>query len=166
MYFLYTKQQQTLRHESGPDIDLNLAVASCKVTCYCCCMLDIKHKDFSAYLVCGEYVEEVKQFLLRFYPELHTPYTYRDWISFTVPDTNFRFNLMHDKGEPLTQHMTLEMSVHSLDDLQTLAKEFDCEIRDFPCNETDYKYHYHYIEIPGPHDICKMEISYSEPKMT
>jgi hypothetical protein len=71
---------------------------------------------------------------------------------------------MQGEDQPLTQNMTFEIGVKSLTDLEAYAKTFDCKIDDFLCDETEYVYRYYYIEIPGPGNICKVEISYCHPE--
>jgi len=67
---------------------------------------------------------------------------------------------MKGKDQIMTQNMTFEISCKSLKELEKFAKKFNCKIDSFIATETNHKYRYHYIEIFGPKNICKIEINY------
>lgn len=117
---------------------------------------------FSFYLVCHEHIEEVYDFLIQFFPEMKGVYNYEHWITFDVPEANFHFDIMDGSNQELSKNVTFQMDAGSLEDLEILGKRYGCTIKDFLCDETDQKYRYYYIEVLGPHSICKMEISYCD----
>lgn len=123
---------------------------------------DNKMTSYSCYLVCKENIDEVKEFLKQFFEEIKNKYNYEEWISFKFPDSNFQINLMYGHEEDLTQNMNFEISVDSLKELEKYSKKYKREIKNFLCNEAEQNYKFYYIEIPGPKDICSVDISYCE----
>jgi hypothetical protein len=117
---------------------------------------------YSSYLVCKEHLKDVKKFLNQFFEELKGKYNYEGWVTFKIPETGFIVNLMNGCEQKLTQNMTFEISVSSIWELKKYAKRYDCKIDSFLCTETKQKYNYHYIEILGPEEICKVEINFVE----
>jgi len=120
----------------------------------------------SSYLVCKEHIQEVKKFLSQFFQEEKTPFSYESWITFTVPDTNFRVNLMEGNDQDVTQNMTFEITCNTLEQLKELSKKYNTKIEDFIATETENPYRYYYIEIPGPKNICKIEINFIEENVS
>ena len=118
--------------------------------------------QYGSYLVCKEYIKEVKEFLSMFFEEKKGRYNHDGWITFEIPNTKFIVNLMKGKDQPMTQNMTFEIGVKSMEELQEYAKKHNSKIYDFIATETVNNYRYNYIEIFGPQNICKIEISYSE----
>jgi hypothetical protein len=55
-------------------------------------------KDYSAYLVCGKYIDEVKDFLGQFFPERKEGVNYEHWITFEIPKTGYHFNPLIPRG--------------------------------------------------------------------
>jgi len=122
----------------------------------------MKSKSYSSYLVCKEHINEVKEFFSQFFEELKGKYNYEGWITFKIPKTDFIVNLMNGYDQNLTQNMTFEISVASLEELEKYAKKYNCKIDSFPCIESEQNYTYYYIEIFGPKNICKIEVSHLE----
>lgn len=117
---------------------------------------------FRSYLVCKDHLEEVRDFLKDFFFEDNGRYNHSGWVTLLVPETSFQVNLMRGHKQPLTQNMTFEIYLDSLENLQRYADKHGCQIESFFATETAQHYRYYYIEIQGPASICKMEISYSE----
>ena len=115
----------------------------------------------SSYLVCKNNISEVKEFLSKFFKERKGKYNHAGWITFEF-NPEFTISLMKGKDQPMTQNMTFEISCKSLKELEKFAKEFNCKIDSFVATETAHNYRYHYIEILGPANICKVEINYCE----
>jgi hypothetical protein len=115
----------------------------------------------SLYLVCKEYTEEVRAFLSQFYTETTGPYNYEHWVSFEIPG-GFSINLMEGEDQPITQNVTLQIDPGSLEHLHELGTRYNQPVQNFLCDETDTPYQYYYIEVLGPHGICKIEFSHSE----
>ena len=113
----------------------------------------------SCYLVCKEHINEVKIFLSQFFKEKKGRYGHAGWITFNY-NSKFIINLMKGKDQPITQNITFEISCKSLKELEKFAKKFNRKINSFIATETVNKYRYHYIEIFGPRNICKLEINY------
>ena len=117
---------------------------------------------FSSYLVCREHVQEVRKFLNPFLKEKTSKYTHEKWITFQIPNSEFTVNLMKGADQPRTRNFTFEIGCSSMKELEGYAKKFNCKIENFRVTETTPNYTYHYIEIYGPEDICKVEISFCE----
>lgn len=117
---------------------------------------------YSSYLVCGEHINEVKDFLRDFFKEEKGKYNFENWVTFKTPDTDFVISLMGDADEPLTQNMTFEITPNSFKELEEFAKKYNKEIQSFVATSAPQKYRYHYLEIQGPRNICKMEINFCE----
>jgi hypothetical protein len=115
----------------------------------------------TSYLVCKEHITEVKTFLNKFYKEIKGKYNHPGWIGFQI-NPYFRVSLMKGKDQIMTQNMTFEINCKSFKELEKFSKKFNCKINSFVATETGHPYRYNYIEIPGPANICKVEISYSE----
>lgn len=75
---------------------------------------------------------------------------------------NFTISLMKGKDQDITQNMTFEISCNSLEDLQKYAKKFHTNVKNFVATETGKDYRYHFTEVFGPANICKIEINYIE----
>jgi hypothetical protein len=117
---------------------------------------------YGSYLVCKNNVAEVRKFLGQFFEERKGKYNHNAWVTFVVSDDDFLINLMRGDDQPMTQNMTFEIDCDSLDELQTHAQKHGCMVQNFLATGAPQKYRYHYIEIFGPKNICKVEISYSE----
>jgi len=117
---------------------------------------------YSSYIVCGDHISEVREFLAQFFNETKGDFNHEGWSTFEMPNGIFSVNLMIGKEQPLTQNMTYEIYVDTEEELEELAKKYRKEIKSFIATEAKSKYKYHYINIFGPEGICKMEISYSE----
>lgn len=115
----------------------------------------------SSYLVCKNHINEVKDFLSKFFKERKGKYNHSGWITFEF-NPKFKISLMKGKDQPMTQNMTFEISCKSLKELEKFAERFNCKINSFVATETDYKYRYYYIELFGPANICKVEVNYIE----
>ena len=118
--------------------------------------------QYSSYLVCNEYITQVQDFLSQFFKERVNGYNFAGWRTFEVGNMGFTVNLMDDKKLPMTQHMTFDLYCDSLAELEALAKKHNVELQNFISTSTPNRYRYHYAEIKGPQDICKIEISYTE----
>ncbi|PIZ82550.1 hypothetical protein COX97_04235 [Candidatus Pacearchaeota archaeon CG_4_10_14_0_2_um_filter_05_32_18] len=114
----------------------------------------------SSYLVCRNNINDVKKFLKKFFKEVKGKYNHPGWITFKI-NPKFIVNLMEGNDQIMTQNMTFEICCKSLKELEKFAKKFNCKIDSFVATETVYKYRYHYIEIFGPANICKIEINYT-----
>lgn len=119
----------------------------------------VKH---GSYLVCKEYLKEVKEFLLQFFKEELGQYSHENWVTLIVPDTNFKVNLMKGNDQPITQNMTFEIYCESFEELKFYSHKFNKPIEKFLVTEVVPNYFYNYIEIPGPYNICKVEVNYCE----
>lgn len=118
--------------------------------------------QYGAYIVCNEYINEVEAFLNQFFPRIENEYTFSGWRTFEMPGNDYVVNLMADDEQPRTQHMTLEIYCDSMDELKRYASEHGAKIENFLATSTPAQYRYHYFEVMGPHNICKVEISYCE----
>ena len=114
--------------------------------------------------VCKEHIEEVKDFLSKFFEEERGRYNHPGWVTFKVPNSDFLVNLMRGKDQPMTQNMTFEIYLDSKEELENYAKKHGVEVKSFLATETESKYRYHYVEFFGPENICKVEVNYSEDK--
>jgi hypothetical protein len=122
----------------------------------------VKEK-FGCYLVCKKYLEDVKKFLNQFLDEIKEGYESYQWVTFHPKNSDFKINLMKgEKDEPLTHYFTFEIYFNSEKELKKFAKKYKRKIKSFKVTNTKQKYIYHYVEIMGPKEICKIEASYSE----
>lgn len=64
---------------------------------------------YGSYLVCNDHIEEVKGFLAQFFEERLDEYSFEGWVTFVVPGTRFKINLMKDDKLPTTKNMTFEI---------------------------------------------------------
>ena len=117
---------------------------------------------YGSYLVCNEYMEEVKRFLMQFFEETPDDYSSEGWTTLVIPDAGFKINLMQDTELPLTQNMTFEIYCSSLEELQSMAVKHKQQVKSFLATKAPQQYRYHYIDVPGPYNICKVEINYVE----
>jgi len=117
--------------------------------------------QYGSYLCCKDHIEEVRNFLGKFFEESKDRYNHSGWITFKTPG-GFLINLMRGKGQEMTKNMTFEIYCQSLEELKKYAKKFNQEIQSFNTTESLSPYKYNFIEIYGPQNICKVEISYSE----
>lgn len=117
-------------------------------------------KDFGMYLVCNDHIEEVKNFLKQFFEEIKDEYNYSTWITFKIPNSSFKINLMEGLDQDITQNAVIEIYCESKEELERLSKKHNCKNESFLSEESAQKYQYNYIEIQGPKNICKVEISY------
>ncbi|MEX0652356.1 MAG: hypothetical protein WD153_02740 [Candidatus Paceibacterota bacterium] len=104
----------------------------------------------------------MKIFLGRFFEEEIGNYNHQKWVTFQVPHGGFLINLMEGKDQPLTQNLSIEVYCDSLEQLQEFAKTHNTKIYNFTAEQSSKRYQHHYIEIAGPQEICKLEISFSE----
>lgn len=119
-------------------------------------------KEYGLYLVCKDHINEVKDFLGKFFPEEKGKYSHETWVTFKPEGTDFQINLMEGKELPLTQNVFLEVYCDSLEQLNEIAKEHQCEVQNFLATAAEQRYRYHFIEIAGPKTICYIEVSYAE----
>lgn len=119
-------------------------------------------KKYRCTLVCWDNLNDVASFLEKFFTEVFTSYNHSTWRSFQIPEQDFYINIMEGSDLLLTQDMVFEIECDSFDCLQSYASNFDCDIQMFYSEQSSQKYNYHYIEVNGPKNICKIEISYSE----
>lgn len=117
---------------------------------------------YGLYLVCREHIGDVKAFLSNFFEERKGKYNHESWVTFTIPGTAFVVNLMRGEDQSMTQSMTFEIYCDSLKQLEEFAEKYKSKIESFVATKAAQQYRYHYIEIPGPHDICKIEVSFCE----
>ena len=117
---------------------------------------------YGSYLICKEHVREVKDFLGEFFEEKKDKYNHENWVTFVVPNTDFKINLMKGSDQSITQNMTFEIYCESKEGLEKYAKKHNLEIESFVATETSQPYTYYYIEILGPYNICKIEVNYCE----
>lgn len=116
----------------------------------------------STYLVCKNRIQETRMFLKDFFEEEVGRFNHTEWITFKIPHSNFTINLMKGENQPQTQNITFELNCTSMDELKQYATKYDKEIRNFLAEQTGKPYRFHYIEILGPNDICKIDVSYCE----
>ncbi|MFB6181596.1 MAG: hypothetical protein ABEJ24_01740 [Candidatus Magasanikbacteria bacterium] len=69
---------------------------------------------------------------------------------------------MTGEEQEITQNMTFEIWCDSMKELEKYANEYNEEIKSFIATETEKDYKYNFIVIPGPQNICKMEINYMQ----
>lgn len=119
-------------------------------------------RKFGCYLVCKEYINEVKKFLKQFFEEEKDGYESPQWITFHPKDSNFKINIMKGENQILTQNMTFEIYFNSMNELKNFAKKHKRKIKSFKVTDTKQKYIYNYAEINGPRKICKIEANYCE----
>ena len=117
---------------------------------------------YGSYLVCKEYIQDVRVFLSDFFDELKSGYTHSEWISFKIPGSKFLVNLMRGDDQNMTQNFTIEIYCDSKEKLEEYSKKYLKKIESFVATKSSVKYKYNYIEVFGPQNICKVEISYSE----
>ncbi len=125
------------------------------------CYTDIMTKN-GLYLVCKEHVQETRAFLSQFFEESMDEYNHSKWITFKTPE-KFLINLMEGTNQQMSQNVTFEIYCESLEELRKYAGKYNVtKIKSIIATQTQDKYKYNYIEILGPQNICKLEISYSE----
>lgn len=117
--------------------------------------------QYGSYVVCKEYLDNVRIFLSDFFEQTHGKYNFNEWVSFEVPGADFVINLMKGDDQPLTQNMTFELYCGTKEELNNLATRHKTDVKSF-LTGTPIKYRYHYVEIHGPRNICKIEINYIE----
>lgn len=120
----------------------------------------MKNLQYSSYLICHEYLKEVKKFLLNFFEETIGECNHENWVTFKVPDSNFSVNLIKGTDQEMTQNMVFEIYCESIDQLKSFAKKYNANIKNFLVAEVKSQYTYHYLQISGPQNICKIEFSY------
>lgn len=116
---------------------------------------------YGSYLVCNEHIEEVKEFLAQFFEEKPDEYSFAGWVTFVVPGTDFKINLMKDSELALTKNMTFELYCDSLAELESIAAKHGKKIESFLSTESPQQYRYHYIDFSCL-NICTVEVSYVE----
>lgn len=125
------------------------------------CYTDVMTKT-GLYLVCKEHLQETKVFLSQFFNESINEYNHSKWVTFKTPE-KFLINLMEGAGQQMSQNVTFEIYCKSLEEFREYAKKYNVtEIKSFVTTQAQNKYKYNYIEILGPQNICKFEISWSE----
>jgi hypothetical protein len=117
---------------------------------------------YSSYLVCNEHIDAVAEFLKQFFEEEVDGHTWSSWRTFKVGDTGFTVNLMVDNELSLTQYMTFEIYCKSLEELNELAEKYNARVQSLLATSAPQHYNYHYAEVLGPANICKVEMSYTE----
>ena len=117
---------------------------------------------YGLYLNCKEHVKEVKEFLSQFFDEKKDKYSHENWVTFMIPGTDFKVNLLKGSDQAITQYMVFEIYCDSKEGLEEYAKKYNCKIDSFVATETSQPYRYYYIEIFGPQNICKIEVNYCE----
>ena len=115
---------------------------------------------YDAYLICNDHISEVKDFLAKFFEEKKDEHNSDNSVTFAVPESNFRINLMVGHNQPLTQNVTFEMGTNSLDWLEKFAEKNNTEIKIFMVAGSQQPQMYKYVEVSGPYDICKIKIFY------
>jgi len=116
--------------------------------------------NYSSYLICHEHVKSVRDFLINFFEEIKGKYNHDDWVSFKIPNTDCKVNLMKGSDQELTQNVVFEISCRTMEQLNDFSKKYNIKIDNFVATETGNPYNYSYIQIPGPANICKIEVSY------
>jgi len=122
----------------------------------------LSNMKYGIYLVCREHLNDVNKFLSQFFTPIINEYTHEGWRVFSVPNADFLINIMHGDDQNLTQNMTLEIYLDSLETLKEFSQQHNVILKSFETSKSPTKYKYHFIEIPGPQNICKVEASYSE----
>lgn len=118
------------------------------------------------YLVCKKYLGDIKTLLSEFFLEKETPYSHDGWITFTPDEgSGFAINLMAGKDQELSQGVIFEVYCTSYLELEAYAKKHNLQIQSFVVTEVSEPYEYSFIEIPGPANICSVEISYCNHKI-
>jgi hypothetical protein len=117
---------------------------------------------YASYLVCHDQVKEVKEFLQDFFREEFGSYNHSRWVTFQIPNCNFILNLIEGKELKLTQNMVFEIYCDTYSELEDWASKYNQQIEHFTANRASQKYEYYFIDLPGPENICRMEISYSK----
>lgn len=117
--------------------------------------------EFGSYLVCKEYIKDVAKFLSQFFEEVKDSHSHSDWATFNIPG-GFLLNLMRGDEQDITQNFTIEIYCNSLEGLQEFVQKHNSTIKSFDVTKTTNNYRYHYVELKGPANICKMEASFSE----
>ena len=115
----------------------------------------------NAYLVCGEHISEVKDFLIRFFRWKEDEYDPDGSVTIVVPESNFLINLMKGHNQPLTQNITFEMGVESMEMLEKFAKENNTETKILMVSNVEHPYLHYYVEVLGPYNICKIKAFYN-----
>lgn len=113
---------------------------------------------YDAYLVCNDHIGEVKDFLTRFFKEKKDEQSGENSVTLVPPDGDFTINLIRDHKQPITQNVTFETRFKSSDALERFAKENNVEVEIFLVTEAGQSAVYNYVEIVGPHNICKVKV--------
>ncbi len=113
---------------------------------------------YDAYLVCNDHMGEVKHFLARFFTEKKDEHSSDSSVTFVPPDGDFQINLIRDHKQPITQNVTFETRFKSSGVLERFAKENNTEVEIFLVTEAGQSAVYNYVEIVGPHNICKVKV--------
>lgn len=114
------------------------------------------------YLVCHEYLPEVRKFLQQFYEEEQGDFNHEKWVTFVISSSSFRVNLMAGSDQPLSQNVTFEIGFDDMSDLYEFAEKHGAKISSFQVTEVMPHYNYHYVELVGPKGICKLEANFCE----
>jgi hypothetical protein len=115
----------------------------------------------TSYLVCHDHIQEVKTFLAQFLTETRGKHNHSEWITFEIPRSELILNLMAGKDQPITQNFTLELQCNSYEELESLASKFGKTIHHFKVTKVEEPYTFHFISLPGPAGICKVEGNFS-----
>lgn len=115
----------------------------------------VKH---TAYLVCHEHVDEVKEFLAQFFEEELSKYSHANWVTFDI--SGFKLNLMKGLKQQMTQNFVLEIECDGKKEIEEYARKYGKEVEHFTVKEVEPNYEFYYIEIPGPHGIVNVDVSY------
>ncbi len=117
---------------------------------------------YGSYLNCKEHVKEVKEFLSQFFEEKKDKYSHENWVTFIIPKTDFKINLMKGDDLPMTEYMVFGIYCDSKKELEEFAHKYNSKIDSFMATETQQLYRYYYTSIYGPQNICMIEINYIE----
>src|SRR3989344_6244651 len=95
---------------------------------------------YGLYLNCKEHVKEVKEFLSQFFDEKKDKYSHENWVTFMIPGTDFKVNLLKGSDQAITQYMVFEIYCDSKEGFEEYAKKYNCKIDSFVATETSQPY--------------------------
>ena len=125
-------------------------------------------ENVSAYLVCKEHIDDVKKFLRNFFVEKIGVSGDPERVTFKLLDTDSTINLIVGHNLPMTQNITFEIKCKYKEELEEYAKKHNKKVEDilvashFLGTSIGRPNRFYYIKIPGPHNICKIDINFTE----
>ena len=118
-------------------------------------------ESYEINLICGDHLEEVERFLSRFFQKKDLENDHQKNVVFLVPNSAYQIKLMRGVNLSLTQGVTLAVVCETRDQLEEFAERTKTEIKELTITG-DNPYTHHYVEVPGPQNICKIEVNYRE----